>query len=68
MTVLGGDVAEADATVDGPLLVASEAVLVADVAVDIQILTLITLAVLPLDVVVTDAQSGRWCLARLPSQ
>ena len=58
MAVLGGDVADTDTSVDSPLLALTEAVLVTDVAVDVQVLTLIALAVLPLQVVISDGESG----------
>ena len=55
---LRGDVSEAEATVDGPLLALTPAFLVAEVAVDIQVFTLPALALLPLEVVVA-ASDGR---------
>ena len=58
VTVLGGDVTESDATVNSPLLAATPAVLVTDVAVEIEVFTLITLAALPLEVVVANGECG----------
>ena len=58
VTVLGGDVTESDTTVNSPLLAATPAVLVTDVAVEIEVFTLITLAALPLEVVVANSKCG----------
>ena len=56
VTILCGDIAEADTTIDSPLFAAAPAVLVTDVAIEIKVFTLITLAALPLEVVVADCQ------------
>ena len=58
VTILGGNVAKADATVNSPLLATTPAVLVTDVAVEVEVFTLITLAALPFEVVVANGECG----------
>ena len=57
LAVLGGNPADGKAAVDGPLLVLTEAVLVAEVTIYIKVFTLISFVLCPLEVVVAGGYS-----------
>ena len=52
VAVLGGNVAQADAAIDQPLLLTAEAVLIANVAVQVEIFALPPFAAFPFEVIV----------------